>query len=145
MPKGMANRSGLGATIKIQHVRAGDRLYIIRPNTRGLAVVDLKTGRRVEDIHTATRTLPTDIFQSDGTLFVVDHAISYGVQHETLTTFNAVTGKLKRSTSLNDLCDKLPATQAMAPTTILGAYRDGILVSLNERLRFFNKKGVMVM
>ena len=106
--------------------------------------MDLQTGRRVRDIHTGTRTLTTDIFHSDGTLFVVNRSSSYGTQHETLTTFNAVTGKLKRSTWLNDLCDKLPATQAMEPTTILGAYRDGILISVNERLRFFNKKGVLV-
>ncbi len=144
MPKGMANRSGPDAMANIQHVRAGNRLYIVRPNTRGLAVVDVQTGRRIEDLHTATRTLPTDIFHSDGTLFVVNRSISYGIQHETLTTFNAVTGKLKKSTSLDDLCDKLPATPAMEPTTILGAYRDGILISVNESLRFFNKKGVLV-
>ena len=144
MPKGMSSRTVTGATTRIQHARAGNRLYVVRPNTHGLAVVDLPTGRRVRDIHTGTRTLPTDIFHSDGTLFVIDRSTSYGVQQETLTTFNAVTGKKKRSTSLNDLCDKLPATKAIAPTTILGSYRDGILVSVNERLRFFNEKGFFV-
>ncbi|HBV66047.1 MAG TPA: hypothetical protein DEF45_23850 [Rhodopirellula sp.] len=144
MPKGMSSRTVTGATARIQHARADNRLYVVRPNTSGLAVVDLHDGRRVRDIHTGTRTLPTDIFHTDGTLFVIDRSTSYGIQHETLTTFNAVTGKQKRSTSLDNLCDKLPATQAMDPTTILGAYRDGILVSVNERLRFFNKKGVLV-
>lgn len=144
MPKGMASRTVTGATTRIQHARAGNRLYVVRPNTSGVAVVDLQTDRRIRDIHTATKILPTDIFHSDGTLFVVNRSTSYGMQYETLSTFNAVTGKLKKSISLNDLCNKLPTTQATDPTTILGAYRDGILVSVNERLRFFNKKGVFV-
>lgn len=144
MPKGKAYRTGAGATVSIHHARVGDRLYIVRPNTRGLAVVDLKRGRRLHDVHNLTSAMPSDIIHSDGTLFIIERTTSCGLQQERLTTINAVTGSVRTSSPLEALCEKLPATQSFSPSEIIGTYRDGILVSVDQRLRFFNSKGVLV-
>lgn len=128
----------------IQHARAGDRLYIIRPNTRGVAVVDLKSGRRNKDIYHSMQLVPESLYFSEDTLYVIGASQANGIRSENLTIITAATGKTKTSFPLSDCCQNPPAQLVSSPTEIIGSFDGGVLVSFEEKTLFFSKKGALV-
>ena len=136
----VSHHSLLKSHSHIEHVRNGDLLYIARPGTRGIAVVDLGNGKRLQDLKGLG--MPHRMHLSNGRLFVVDYGMSYGIRIEHLTTIDIKTGSINNSLSLGDLeRDSFAGPTSQTPTKLAGSQEGGVFVSRNDDVWQFDEDG----
>ena len=130
----------------IQHTRNGDLLYIARPCTFGIAVVDLKNGKRLQDINIPNMEYTDRLHYSEGQLFVINYALSYSIRcNETLSLVDIKTETVKKTFPLGNPVPSFAASLDInAPTKMVAVNGGGILVSSHRQTLQVDKQGNII-
>ena len=130
----------------IQHTRNGDLLYIARPCTFGIAVVDLKNGKRLQDLNIPNMEYTDRLHYSEGQLFVINYALSYSIRcNETLSLVDVKTGTVKKAFPLGNPVPSFTASLDInAPLKMVPVNGGGILVSSHRQTLQVDKQGNII-
>lgn len=130
----------------IQHTRNGDLLYIARPCTFGIAVVDLKNGKRLQDLNIPNMEYTDRLHYSEGQLFVIDYGLSYSIRcNETLSLVDVKTGTVKKQFPLGNPAASFAASLDInAPIKMVAVNGGGILVSSHRQTLQVDKQGNII-
>ncbi|MFT5522699.1 MAG: hypothetical protein ACI9G1_000931 [Pirellulaceae bacterium] len=135
----------VGKSKLISHSRVGNLVYVARPFTNGVAVVDLSKGNLVREIKTDNYGWATNVHATPNNLFVRQWSSSYGIRTETLFLVDLKTQKVK-AISLNNAARTLHfgLDKSAAPTTMLGTDDGGVVLAVRTTLMRFDAKGTLV-
>ena len=129
----------------IHHTRNGDLLYIARPCTFGIAVVDLNKGKRLKDLSIPNRAYTDRLHFSNGNLFLVNYNLSYGIINgETLNLIDVKTQTIKRSISIESQELSFSTTTKRHPLKMVPAKDGSIFVSANQKTWHIDNQGNII-
>jgi len=130
----------------IQHTRNGDLLYIARPCTFGIAVVDLKNGKRLQDLNIPNMEYTDRLHYSEGQLFVINYGLSYSIRcNETLSLVDVTNGTIKKSFPLRaPTANFFAARDRNDPMKMVAANDGGVLVSTEDDLWQVDNQGNLI-
>jgi hypothetical protein len=130
-------------TRQITHSRVENLLYVARPLTKGVAVIDLEKGKLVKEIVPDVRGWVQNVHANKSTVFIRQASMSYGILTENLILVDLKTNK-ETNVSLGADRFSLGWDGKPVPTEMVGSKDGGVILAVRTGIQRFDASGKLV-